>query len=540
MGLDGGARTPWRRLSGGEQQRLSLALALVGRPEVAFLDEPTAGVDPEGRLAIREVIADLRAAGVCVLLTTHELEEAERLADRMVIVDRGRVVAAGHPGGADDRARRPTSVRFGAPPGIDVAGLASAARRRVREDRPGEYVVDTAPTPAGWPPSPRGWPSGTCPSPTCGPGGSASKTSSSASPPTAAMTAAATPARPMTARRRRRRREPRPGAASSRPVARAEVRMTLRRGESVLLTLGIPVGLLVFFSLVDVLPKPAGVRHAGAPSWRPGSWPWRSCPRRWSAWASPPASSASTGCSSGWQPPRSAGPPCSAAKTVADPGRRGPPGRGPRGRGPGPGLGPGRRRRPWPSLAVVLATVAFAGIGLLMAGTLRAEVTLAAANGLYLVLLLLGGMVFPLTSPARGRCAPWPGPCPSGALSDALHGVAHGRGVGARAGLGRAGRLGGRRPRRRRRDVPLGVTSRAPCSVTDELVDRHGREQQRDVGDRPVEQPHGPAPRCGPGTGRSGEGAEHRSEHHGGRPSTAGPCGPPSRSRATRPTTSTE
>lgn len=147
VGLHHAQRTPWRRLSGGEQQRLSLALALVGRPEVVFLDEPTAGVDPEGRLAIREVVAGLRAAGVCVVLTTHELEEAERLADQVVIVDRGRVVAAGSPAelmtglGGDH-------IRFAAPPGIDVAALGADIDAPAREERPGEYVVDTAPTPA--------------------------------------------------------------------------------------------------------------------------------------------------------------------------------------------------------------------------------------------------------------------------------------------------------------------------------------------------------------------------------------------------------
>src|SRR5207302_664244 len=77
VGLGGVASSTWRRLSGGEQQRLSLALALVGRPEVAFLDEPTAGIDPAGRQVVRAVVRELRDAGVCVLLTTHELEEAE-------------------------------------------------------------------------------------------------------------------------------------------------------------------------------------------------------------------------------------------------------------------------------------------------------------------------------------------------------------------------------------------------------------------------------------------------------------------------------
>src|SRR5437763_573752 len=142
VGLRDVARTPWRRLSGGEQQRLSLALALVGRPKVAFLDEPTAGVDPAGRLAIRAVIAGLRADGVCVLLTTHELEEAERMADRVLIVDHGRVVAEGTPAELM-RSGGGSEIRFGAPPGLDTAGLAARLRAPVVEDRPGEYRVDT-------------------------------------------------------------------------------------------------------------------------------------------------------------------------------------------------------------------------------------------------------------------------------------------------------------------------------------------------------------------------------------------------------------
>jgi ABC-2 type transport system ATP-binding protein len=147
VGLGPVARTPWRRLSGGEQQRLSLALALVGQPEVAFLDEPTAGVDPAGRLAIRAVIAGLRDRGVCVLLTTHELEEAERLADRLVIIDRGRVVADGTPA-ALMRSGGGREIRFGAPPGLDTAALAARMQGTVVEERPGEYRVDVAATPA--------------------------------------------------------------------------------------------------------------------------------------------------------------------------------------------------------------------------------------------------------------------------------------------------------------------------------------------------------------------------------------------------------
>jgi ABC-2 type transport system ATP-binding protein len=147
VGLEGVAKTPWRRLSGGEQRRLALGLALVGRPRVAFLDEPTAGVDPQGRIAIRAEVRRLRDEGVCVLLTTHELDEAEKVADRVVIVDRGRVVAEGTPaelmqsGAGGD-------IRFGAPAGLDPAALAVAVGAPVVEERPGEYRVDGDASPA--------------------------------------------------------------------------------------------------------------------------------------------------------------------------------------------------------------------------------------------------------------------------------------------------------------------------------------------------------------------------------------------------------
>jgi ABC-2 type transport system ATP-binding protein len=86
------ASSPWRRLSGGERQRLSLALALAAVPDVIFLDEPTAGVDLDGREAIRGIIAGLAARGCCVMLATHDLDEAERVADRAVVLHAGRVV----------------------------------------------------------------------------------------------------------------------------------------------------------------------------------------------------------------------------------------------------------------------------------------------------------------------------------------------------------------------------------------------------------------------------------------------------------------
>ena len=90
-------RTPYRRLSGGQQQRLGLAMALVGRPELVFVDEPTAGMDPQIRRSVWELLEELRADGVTVVMTTHYLEEAERLADRVHILDHGRLVASGSP-----------------------------------------------------------------------------------------------------------------------------------------------------------------------------------------------------------------------------------------------------------------------------------------------------------------------------------------------------------------------------------------------------------------------------------------------------------
>ena len=145
LGLAGVARTPWRRLSGGEQQRLSMALALVGRPEVVFLDEPTAGVDPQGRSAIRAEIGRLQDQGVCVLLTTHELEEAERVASRIVIIDHGRVVTSGT---LEELTRGAAVVRFAAPAGIDVAGLGAELGASVSEEGTGRYRVEAAGTPA--------------------------------------------------------------------------------------------------------------------------------------------------------------------------------------------------------------------------------------------------------------------------------------------------------------------------------------------------------------------------------------------------------
>jgi ABC-2 type transport system ATP-binding protein len=155
VGLERAARTPWRRLSGGERQRLSLALALVGRPEVAFLDEPTSGVDPEGRQVMRQVIYGLRQAGACILLTTHELEEAERLADVLYVIDHGRILASGTLDELAAKAGRP-ELRWHTSPRLDTSSLAGLLGAPVTEEAPGTYVAAVAGSPsvvaavAGW------------------------------------------------------------------------------------------------------------------------------------------------------------------------------------------------------------------------------------------------------------------------------------------------------------------------------------------------------------------------------------------------------
>lgn len=95
LGIGAFSGTTVRRLSGGQKQRVALAAAFVGRPEVAFLDEPTAGLDPHARLEVWDLVRETRDSGCAVIVTTHSFEEAQRLADHIVIVNRGRVAAQG-------------------------------------------------------------------------------------------------------------------------------------------------------------------------------------------------------------------------------------------------------------------------------------------------------------------------------------------------------------------------------------------------------------------------------------------------------------
>jgi len=148
LGLTGVAHTPFRRMSGGEKQRLGVALALVGRPSLVFLDEPTAGLDPQARRTVWDILRQLGSSQVSVVMTTHYLEEVEQLADHVVIIDNGAVLASGSPAGIVAAVMPPT-IRFTAAPTLDLSDLRAAlgAGASVDEERPGSYVVsadDTA------------------------------------------------------------------------------------------------------------------------------------------------------------------------------------------------------------------------------------------------------------------------------------------------------------------------------------------------------------------------------------------------------------
>ena len=315
LDLTGVAQTPWRRLSGGEQQRLSLALALVGRPELVFLDEPSAGLDVHARLAMWELLEELRTKGVTVVLTTHTMEEAERLADHVIVIDRGRTVASG-----------------------TVAELAGNDRRSLQDvflelDEPtGMTTLDFTPAPT---------------------------------------------AAPL---------QRQVGAQT-----RMELRLLLRNGEQLLLTIVIPTLLLIVFAKAPI---------ADLPSRDPLPRPRRACAR---------------GDVDGLHRAgdrdrlrKAVRRPAAARHHAAPPGRpaRREDGGGPRRRAATGGAARPRRSRARlvttrfgteGRAATVLGTVAFSALGLLMAGTLRAEATLAAANLVYLLLLVLGGVAFPLS-----------------------------------------------------------------------------------------------------------------------------------------------
>ena len=147
VGLRDAEQTLVRRMSGGQQQRLSLALALVGRPALVFLDEPTAGMDPHARATTWAMIRELRDRGATVLITTHAMQEAEQLCDRVGIVHHGQLVGYGTP--SELTTASAADMRFSAASGLDLDKLAHALElppSSIREPKPGEYVVDAAPS----------------------------------------------------------------------------------------------------------------------------------------------------------------------------------------------------------------------------------------------------------------------------------------------------------------------------------------------------------------------------------------------------------
>src|SRR5947209_8438930 len=148
VGLTSVAKTRCRRLSGGQKRRLALAVALVGNPSLLFLDEPTSGMDPQARLVTWEIIRAVQQQGTTVLLTTHLMDEAERLADRVAIIDHGQLIALDTPAQLMG-VQNATIVRFVAPAGLDCIQLAALpSAQKAEEIRPGSYVMETAAVPA--------------------------------------------------------------------------------------------------------------------------------------------------------------------------------------------------------------------------------------------------------------------------------------------------------------------------------------------------------------------------------------------------------
>lgn len=142
VGLTGSTNTRYRQLSGGQQRRLALAAAIVGNPDLLFLDEPTSAMDPQARRATWDLIEDQRHQGATIILTTHFMEEAERLADRVAIIDHGKLLALEEPSAL--RRNGGSTVRFSGPDNLEIAELASIpAASAVRIAQPGQYVLET-------------------------------------------------------------------------------------------------------------------------------------------------------------------------------------------------------------------------------------------------------------------------------------------------------------------------------------------------------------------------------------------------------------
>jgi ABC-2 type transport system ATP-binding protein len=131
VGLSSQSRARSAQLSGGQRRRLDVALALIGDPQLIFLDEPTTGFDPAARRSSWDVIAGLRALGKTVVLTTHYMDEAEHLADRIMVMSKGEIIATGTPADLGGRADAPSTISFSLPQGYHEADLPVPLRSKV-------------------------------------------------------------------------------------------------------------------------------------------------------------------------------------------------------------------------------------------------------------------------------------------------------------------------------------------------------------------------------------------------------------------------
>ncbi|MER6916143.1 ABC transporter ATP-binding protein [Streptomyces sp. NPDC000594] len=142
LGLTDKLRTRFAKLSGGQKQRLSIALALVGRPEVVVLDELTTGLDPRARRDTWRLIQEIRAGGATVLLVTHFMEEAQRLCDRIALIDKGRITALDTPSGLIGRTASSTAISFVPSAPLEIRLLAELPSAASATHRDGRIVVN--------------------------------------------------------------------------------------------------------------------------------------------------------------------------------------------------------------------------------------------------------------------------------------------------------------------------------------------------------------------------------------------------------------
>jgi ABC-2 type transport system ATP-binding protein len=129
-----------KTLSGGQQRRLDVGLGIIGAPELLFLDEPTTGFDPSARRGAWELVDRLRGEGTTIILTTHYMDEAQHLADRVVVINRGEIVASGTPETIGGRSEAAVRIRFALPGDVDAASLPIGATR----DSHGMYELETS------------------------------------------------------------------------------------------------------------------------------------------------------------------------------------------------------------------------------------------------------------------------------------------------------------------------------------------------------------------------------------------------------------